>query len=78
MPSNEKYCPDCKTVKSIGEFAISDNSDDLYFPICKVCASKRYQAQMAKYHEYFPTRNVGLADFVRTKCHDAIWRGKNG
>lgn len=72
-----KICPDCKEEKSIWMFAISNNSDDMCFPLCKVCVSKRYQAQIKNYFRYFPTRrNVGLSDFVRKKCHDSVWRGK--
>lgn len=74
---SEKLCPDCNQVKSIWAFALSTNSDDMCFPICKECASKRYRAQIKNYYRYFPSRkNKGLADFVRQKCHDSVLRGK--
>ena len=56
--NDEKFCPDCKKTLSVWSFALSTNSDDMCFPICKVCASMRYHKQLKNYYRYFPNRQV--------------------
>lgn len=75
--NDEKFCPDCKKTLSVWSFALSVNSDDMCFPICKVCVSMRHHNQLKNYYRYFPNRrNKGLAEFVRNSCYESVWRGK--
>jgi hypothetical protein len=38
---SEKYCPDCKTKKQVGEFCKNNNSKDGLQTYCKICSAKR-------------------------------------